>query len=82
MPDASGAGESEGKGSVPKGFSAEDCILGHMVNNHMTVIKGDGALSEAERVVKISYYMDPLEADDTYASSFRLISGGNEYGNF
>jgi hypothetical protein len=40
LPDASGAGESEGKGSVPKGFSAEDCILGHMVNNHMTVIKG------------------------------------------
>lgn len=26
--------------------------------------------------------MNPLEADDTYASSFRLISGGKEYGNF
>ena len=67
---------------MPKGCSAADCILGHMVKNHMTVIKVDGALSEAKRVVKMYYYMDPLEADDTYASSFRLNSGGMGYGNF
>lgn len=36
--DVFGHSGRQGKGKTPKGYSPGSCILGHRVNNHVTVI--------------------------------------------